>query len=175
MHFVIFSMLCRLHSSWDPVPAELLKTLQRNSGDSNKLNIKESLIKLEFYKLKWLKLNKIVAANWFKFRLFHELRLTSNRILRIVQGLLLWWLLLILKLFVLTSQTGDLLLCSNNADVSKIWDKKSNFFNNSALTLQQCLRSGLSQYPMLVRGQILSESKCQFHASASWGRRYICT
>lgn len=89
------------------------------------------------------------------------------RIQRIVPGLLLWWLLLILKLFVLTSQTGDLLLCSNNADVSKIWDKKSNFFNNSALTLQQCLRSGLSQYPMLVRGQILSESKCQFHASAS--------
>ena len=64
-------------------------------------------------------------------------------------------------------QTGDLLLCSNNADVSKIWDKKSNFFNNSALTLQQSLRSGLSQYPMLVREQILSESKCQFHASAS--------
>ena len=65
-------------------------------------------------------------------------------------------------------QTGDLLLCSNNADVCKIRDKNTNFFNNSALTLQQCLRSGLSQYPMLVvRGQILSESKCQFHASAS--------
>ena len=173
MHFLV-SLCCVAFTTLetqDPVLAELLKTLQRNSKEiQTNWTSKVVLIKLEFYKLKWLKLNKIVAANWFKFILLHELRETlDNR-----PGIITLVVVVNLETFC-SHQTGDLLLCSNNADVSKIWDKKFNFFNNSALTLQQSLRSGLSQYPMLVREQILSESKCQFHASASWGRRYICT
>ena len=62
-------MLCRLQNSWDQVLIlagwAVKNSAEEFEGDSNKLNIKESLIKLEFYNFVkfYVKFNIIIKSN----------------------------------------------------------------------------------------------------------------